>query len=92
MKNEMLYSKDSLDAAHQIQSAAQAMNHTIYAMKALGIPAGEGLEHIRDEISTLAKECSDHLMKEQHEQLQNTQDQTWNLVGAVFADAASKIK
>ncbi|CAL9966380.1 hypothetical protein VPHF99_0112 [Vibrio phage F99] len=92
MKNEMLYSKDSSDAARQIQSAAQAMNNTIYAMKALGIPAGEELEHIRDEISILAKECSDPLMKEQYELLQNTQDQTWNLVGAVFADAASKIK
>ncbi|AUR91540.1 hypothetical protein NVP1161O_098 [Vibrio phage 1.161.O._10N.261.48.C5] len=92
MKNEMLYSKDSLDAAHQIRVAAQAIDNIIYAMKVLGIPAGEELEHIRDEISILANECSDHLMKEQHERLQNTQNQTWNLVGAVFDDAVSKIK
>ncbi len=92
MKTETLYSKDSLDAAHQIKSAAMSMNNIIYALKALGIPAGEDLEYIQEEISALAQECSDHLMKEQHTQLQATQSQTWNLVGAVFEDAASKLK
>ena len=92
MNNEMQFTKNSLEAAHEIRRAVHQMDDIIYGLKSLGIPAGDHLLLIRNHISDLASECSDHIMKEAHEALMETQNQTWNLVGAVLEDAASKIK
>lgn len=92
MNNEITYTKDSLNATHEIKHTLNEMNEIIYSLKTLGIPAGEKLEDIQAHLYTLAEECSGHLMKEQHEHLQSTQDQTWNLVGMVFEDAVNKMK
>lgn len=92
MKNENLYTSDSLNAVHHIKNTTHELNDIIYAMKELGIPAGEKLEDIRNHLLLLSEECSTHLMSEQNEQLRITQNATWDLVGAVFTDAVDKMK
>lgn len=92
MKDENLYTENALNAAHQVRNTAHELDEIIYGMKALGIPAGDNLQDIRNHLITLSEECANHVMKEQHEQLLETQGQTWGLVGAVFADAASKLR
>lgn len=92
MDNNVMYSKDSLEATYMIKQTVREMNSVIGALQVLGIPAGERLQDIAETIYQLSDECSNHLMQEQHEQLQATQDQTWNLVGAVFTDAVNKMK
>ena len=80
----MQFTENSLEASHEISRVVHQIDNIAYALQSLGIPAGEELLMIRDNISSLAHECAEHIMKEQPERLLDTQNQTWNLVGAVL--------